>query len=217
MKKLGIFDFDGTIFNSVDDVVVCFNKALTLYNFPTLTREDYIGCLGGDIDDIVSLVLKDNNTPENMELIKKTFLDFYEPSKKELSVPFPDSHDLLVQLQENGVLLAINSNRFTYSIENFVDKFFSDIDFIAIEGHNAGFPTKPDSYGVDKIIKKAGVGLDEAIYIGDTITDINTAKNAEIDCLIVKWGYGIQKDYENDYPLEVIEDASQIMKYFLTE
>ena len=70
MKKLAIFDFDGTLFNSVDDVVICFNKALTKHNFPTLEREEFIGCLGGNIDEIVSLVLKDKNTPENMEMLK---------------------------------------------------------------------------------------------------------------------------------------------------
>ena len=58
MKKLCIFDFDGTLIDSVDDVVMCFNKALSIYDLPTLTREDYIGYLGGNIDEIVSLVSK---------------------------------------------------------------------------------------------------------------------------------------------------------------
>ena len=214
MKKLCIFDFDGTLFDSVNDVVKCFNQALTLYDFPTLTREEYIGFLGGNIDDIVSRALKDKNTPENMEIIKETFLDFYESSKRELSVPFPGSHDILRQLQENDVLIAINSNRFTYSIEYFVDNFFSDIDFMQIEGHNLGFPSKPDPHGVNKIIEKADVALDEAIYIGDSITDIKTAENAGIDCVIVKWGYGAKTDWENEYILDAIDDFSQILDYF---
>ena len=74
MKKLAIFDFDGTLFDSIDDVVVCFNKVLTIYGFPTLTRDEYIPCLGGNIDDIVSKVLGDNNTPQNLEKVKKTAL-----------------------------------------------------------------------------------------------------------------------------------------------
>ena len=214
MKKLCIFDFDGTLFDSVNDVVICFNKALTIYDFPTLTREEYIGFLGGNIDDIVSLVLKDKNTPENMKKIKETYLSFYESSKKELSIPYPESHDILMKLQEKGVLVAINSNRFTYSIEHFVDKFFSDIDFFEIEGHNLGFPSKPDPYGVNEIIRNADVSLDEVIYIGDSITDIETAKNAGIDCVIVKWGYGIETDWENDYILDAIDEFFQILDYF---
>lgn len=214
MKKLCIFDFDGTLIDSVNDVVLCFNKALSMFDLPTLTREDYIGYLGGNIDEIVSLVLRDKNTPENIELLKKVYLDFYNSSKREATVPFAEAHETLEKLQQNNVLLAINSNRFTYSIELFVDRFFRDIDFISIEGHEIDFPSKPDPYGINKIIEKANVSLDETIYIGDSITDIETAKNAGIDCVIVKWGYGNEEDWENDYILEAIDEFSQILNYF---
>ena len=70
MKKLLIFDFDGTLVDSICDDVLCFNKALSAYDFPTVTREELISCPGGNIYEIVSFVLKDNNTPQNMENIK---------------------------------------------------------------------------------------------------------------------------------------------------
>lgn len=214
MKKLCIWDFDGTLLDSVNDVVISFNKALSLYDLPTLTREDYIGYLGGNIDEIVSLVLGDKSTPENLEIFKRVYLDFYDSSDKETTVPFPGAHEILEKLQQNNVLLAINSNRFNYSINLFIDRFFSDIDFISIEGHVMEFPSKPHPHGINEIIKKANVSLDEAIYIGDSITDIETAKNAGIDCVIVKWGYGNEEDWENDYVLEAIDDFSQILNYF---
>ena len=214
MKKLAIFDFDGTLFNSVDDVVKCFNEALTIYNFPTLTREEFIGNLGGAIDEIVSLALKDNDTPEYHDSVKNTYLNIYYGSKKENTLPFPGSHELLKKLQSKGILLAINSNRFTDSLEFFVNKFFGDIDFVLIEGHNYDTPTKPSPAGINKIIEKAGVSRDDAIYIGDSSTDILTAENAGIDCIIVKWGYGNEKDFENEHVLKVIGDASEILNYF---
>ena len=126
MKKLAIFDFDGTLFDSIWDVISCFNRALTIYGFPTLTREEYIPCLGGDIDDITSRVLGENNTPENLEKVKKTYLDFYNPSKKELTVPFDNALEILEKLQENGILLAINSNRLNYSLNEVVEKYNKD-------------------------------------------------------------------------------------------
>ena len=214
MKKLAIFDFDGTLFNSVDDVVICFNEALTKLGFPTLNREEFLSCLGGNIDEIVSMALKDENTPENCENLKKTYLDIYYGSKKENTKPFCEAHELLKKLQDMGVLLAINSNRFTDSIESFVDKFFSDIDFVLIEGHNFDVPSKPSPAGINRIIEKSGVLRDEAIYIGDSGTDIKTAQNAGIDCIVVRWGYGDENVWQNDYILECVDEFSQILKYF---
>ena len=80
MKRLAIFDFDGTLFDSVWDVVICFNRALEIHGFPTLTHEEYLDRLGGNIDEIVSLVLKDKNTAENMELVKTTYAKMYSDS-----------------------------------------------------------------------------------------------------------------------------------------
>ena len=214
MKKLAIFDFDGTLFNSVDDVVICFNKTLEEYNFPTLTKEEYFECLGGNIDEITSLVLGKNSSPENIEKVKKSYLDIYNPSKKENTLPFKGSHELLNKLQDKGVLLAVNSNRLTYSLKYFVEKFFRDIDFVLIEGHDESNPSKPHPYGVNQIIEKSGVDLEDAVYIGDSKTDILTAKNAGIDCVVVKWGYGNKNDWENEYILESIDEFDEILKYF---
>lgn len=214
MKKLAIFDFDGTLFNTVDDVIINFNKALSANGFPELTRDEYIERLGGNIDEIVSLILNDKNTPENIELIKKEYGKLYTDSKKENSKPFSNILNLLKDLERNGVLIAINSNRTTPSIKLFVEKYLSEIDFLEIEGHNLGYPSKPSPCGVNKIIKKANVSLDEAIYIGDSKTDIKTAQNAGIDCVIVKWGYGNQKDYENEYILGTVDEPYDIINYF---
>ena len=213
MKKLFIFDFDGTLVDSVDDVVICFNETLMSHNFPTLTREEYLGRLGGNIDEIVSLILKDRNTAENIELVKNTYGKLYSSSPKDNTRPFPDVHEALRELQESGALLAINSNRKNDSLNYYVDKFFPDIDFVAIEGHNPDCPSKPNPYAVERIINDFKVAKEDAIYIGDSSTDIKTAKNAEIDCVIVKWGYGNENDYESDYPLEVIDGIFQVKKY----
>ena len=214
MKKLAIFDFDGTLFNTVDDVIINFNRALKANGFPTLTREEYIERLGGNIDEIVSLILNDRNTPENIELIKREYGKLYADSKKENSKPFPDVLDLLMDLERKDVLIAINSNRTTPSIKQFVEKYLPDIDFLEIEGHNLDYPSKPSPFGVNRIIEKAGVSLDEAIYIGDSKTDIKTAQNAGIDCVIVKWGYGNQKDYENEYIMGAVDSICEILNYF---
>lgn len=214
MKKLAIFDFDGTIFNSITDVIICFNKALSVNGFPTLTYEEYIEILGGNIDELVSLSLKDKNTPKNMELVKNTYDEIYGTSNRENSLPFDGMHEVLLELQKKGILLAINSNRKNDSIKKFIGKYCSDIDFKAIEGHNPAYPSKPRPCGVKKMLHKLKVSKDDAIYIGDSSTDIKTAKNAEIDCVIVKWGYGDPEDYVDEYILDAIEKPSDIFNFF---
>ena len=214
MKKLAIFDFDGTIFNSITDVIICFNKSLSVNGFSTLTYEEYIEILGGNIDELVSLSLKDKNTPENMELVKNTYDEIYGTSNRENSLPFDGMHEVLLELQKKGILLAINSNRKNDSIKKFIGKYYSDIDFKAIEGHNPAYPSKPRPCGVKKMLHKLKVSKDDAIYIGDSSTDIKTAKNAEIDCVIVKWGYGDPEDYVDEYILDAIEKPSDIFNFF---
>jgi phosphoglycolate phosphatase len=214
MRKLAIFDFDGTLFNSIDDVRICLNEALSRHGFPTLTHDEYVKRLGGNIDEIVSLVLKDKNTPENIGLVRKTYEEIYESCDKENTLPFDNVGEVLVELQDRGIILTINSNRSTDSIMQFTDKYWENIDFAAVEGHNPDYPSKPSPCAVKKIGRKFNVSNDEMIYIGDSSTDIKTAENAGVDCLIVKWGYGFQEDYENDYPLQTIDDAFQILKYF---
>jgi phosphoglycolate phosphatase len=212
MKRLAIFDFDGTLFDSVWDVVICFNRTLEILDFPTLTHEEYLDRLGGNIDEIVSLILNDNNTTENIELVKDTYGKLYSASPKENTRPFDNVHEVLKSLQEKGVLLAINSNRSTESILNYVDKFFKDIDFQAIEGHDPDYPSKPSPYGVEKIRSKSKVTKEETIYIGDSMTDIKTAQNSGIDCILVSWGYGRKEAFESDYPLKTIDDIHELLE-----
>lgn len=214
MKKLAIFDFDGTLVDTVHDVVTCLNGALDFHGFPTRVCDEIVNMFGGNINEIISLVLEDNATPENMELIKGTYTELYDKSPKERSIPFRGVHELLLNLQNDEMLIAINSNRSTDSIKMFTDKYFGDVDFLLIEGHYHKYPSKPNPVGVEKIIEKACVNLKESVYIGDSKTDIKTAQNAGIDCIIVTWGYGNEDVYNNPYPIGIVDETSQLLNIF---
>ena len=95
-----------------------------------------------------------------------------------------------------------------------MDKYFPDIKFSAIEGHNPDYPSKPHPYGINKILSKLNISKEDSLYIGDSKTDIKTTQNAKINCIIVKWGYGNQNDYENEYLLDVVEKPYEILNYF---
>ncbi len=211
MKKLCIFDFDGTLFDSLTDVVKCFNKTFEKLGLDTFDREFYKRSVGGNMDQIVSKLLQDKNTPVNMTKVKDTYAKIYDADLKENTCLFEGMLDVLEQLQEEGMILAINSNRSAESIKEFVNKFADNINFIDIQGPIPTEASKPDPYGVNTIIKKAEMSKEDCVYIGDSITDILTAKNAGIDCILVTWGYGIDDVYENEYPIAIVNNKEELM------
>ena len=128
-KKLCIFDFDGTLFDSVDDVIWCFNRVLEEYGFPTLTRDEYIPCLGGNIDDIISKVLGKNSSPQNVEIIKEYTkfipnINFLKKGKTPLmyASEYYEQTDVIKFLLENGadpyIISSEKKNAFSYAKEN---------------------------------------------------------------------------------------------------
>ena len=211
MKKLCIFDFDGTMFDSLTDVVKCFDKTFEYLGYEKLDLDFYKKSLGGNVDEIISLLLKDNNNPKNIELVKSTFEKIYNKDLKENTKLYDGILDLLEQLQKQDYILAINSNRDPKSITEFINMYAGDINFIDIQGHVYTNPSKPNPYGVNTIMSKANVSNEDTIYIGDSITDIKTAKNANIDCLLVRWGYGVGDVYENEYPIAIAEKTEDIL------
>jgi phosphoglycolate phosphatase len=210
MKKLCIFDFDGTMFDSLTDVVKCFNQTFTILGYEPLETDYYKRSLGGNVDEIISLILKDDNSEENVQKVKKTYEKLYFNDPKENTHLFDGVLKLLERLQEEGVLLAINSNRTSKSIEMFITRYAKHINFIDIRGHEYDYPSKPNPYGVNSILEKSGVSRDDCIYIGDSITDVETALNAGVDCILVRWGYGVDNVFEHEYPVAVVDNPEEI-------
>ena len=210
MKKLCIFDFDGTLIESITDFEICCNTALTNFGFPTLSKEEYILCLGGDMDSFISKVLGANSNPENIKMVKENYLELYNASEKESTLPYPNCHKFLKKLQDNNILLAINSNRLNDYIMNLIEKFFPDIDFLSVKGLDTDYPAKPNPSGTNMIINKTDLNLDDVVYIGDALVDIETAQNANIDCIIVNWGYGDEITFNHEYPLKVVNDFLEL-------
>lgn len=212
MKKLFIFDFDGTLFNTIKQLVHNMNQALTIHGFPELTLDEYKLAVGGNINQVISNVLQSNSSPDNIEAVKKTYLEIIKDYEDNLTRPFDGVEEILLYLQDNNIQLAINSNRYTYSIESYVNKFLKNINFIDIQGHEPPNPSKPDAYGINQILSKSEFNKEDVVYIGDSPTDIKTARNAGIDCVIVTWGYADYELIEDDYILKRISKPEQLKK-----
>lgn len=194
--KLVIFDFDGTLVDTIEDVIICFNQSLEMCGFPKLDSEYIKTLIGGDLETIVSRLLPlDCISRDNIDMVKKNYRYLYLNSLKEHSKPYDGIMELISYLKENKILIAINSNKGQSLLVDMVDKIFGPNIFECVLGYDENFPSKPDPYGVFRILDMCNVKLEDAIYVGDGNSDLLTAKNAGIDFVYVSWGQGSVEEY----------------------
>lgn len=195
MKKLLIFDCDGTLIDTIVDVAICFNDALAYYGFPTYPIADYGRIVGGNLETIVSRLLpEDARTAENIDKVKTKYRALYSASDKPNTKPFEGIVEALDQLKAKGFVLSINTNKGQALTDALIEKTFKKDLFASVVGYEESRPSKPDPYGVDMICRECGLSRADAVYIGDGRSDVNTAHNAQIPCVFVTWGQGTEED-----------------------
>ncbi len=214
-KKLIIFDFDGTLVDTIIDAGRCFNKALECFGFKTYPVEDYGNIVGGNLDVIFSKLLDQQyQTAENIANLKAKYRAIYSLDEKPHTKPFDGIVDALRKLNQDGISIAINTNKAQILVDELCKKEFPDIKFAAVFGYHDGIPSKPDPYAVNEIMKLCNVSASETIYVGDGLTDVKTAQNANIDCVLVTWGQGnVSKILEENPHLFVANRSEEIFKF----
>ena len=187
--RLVIFDFDGTLVNTIDDVIICFNKALSYYGLPECPEEKIKRLIGGDLETIVSNILPPRQrTREMVDKVKQRYREIYIAYDKPNSRPFCGVRELLYQLQEANIIIAINSNKGQVLLDAMVEECFGEGVFASAIGYDEMLRPKPDPYGVMQICDKCHCMLKEVLYVGDGNSDRMTAQNAGVDFVMVSWG-----------------------------
>ena len=191
MKKLVIFDLDGTLLNTIGDLADAVDYVMRSRNLPEHTNAEYRQMVGGGIKRLVERALPEelSKNEQYVEECVTQFRHYYVDNIDRHTIPYEGIPELLRKLQSEGVLLAVASNKFQHGTERLVAKFFGDIEFIAIEGNREGAPLKPDPAIIHNILCKAGVEQSDAVMVGDSGIDIRTAAAANIDSIGVSWGF----------------------------
>lgn len=191
MVKVIIFDFDGTLVDTVNDVAVCFNKALESCGFPTHPVAEFGRFAGGNLETVVSKMLPEDARNEgNIDAVKNVYRKLYFQSDKPNTKPYPGMDGLLKELKGSGLRIAVNSNKGQLLLDDIVRQLFPPDYFDSVIGYAEDRPSKPDPYGVDEICRQCGCTRGEAAYVGDGETDLATAAYAGIPCVFVTWGQG---------------------------
>lgn len=214
MKKLVIFDLDGTLLNTIADLAAATNQALQHYGYPTHEEEAYRFFVGNGINKLFERALPETErTEENILKIRSRFVPYYDTHNADLSRPYPGIPELLRTLQQKGIKIAVASNKYQAATRKLIAHYFPEINFVEVLGQREGIPAKPDPCIVHDIIAKAGVKQEEALYVGDSNVDMQTAHNAGVTAVGVAWGFRPRTELEALHPAHIIENAEELLSF----
>ena len=211
MKKLVIFDLDGTLLDTIADLAESTNHALKQLGYPTHDVETIRTFVGNGINKLLERALPlQEQTEEKVMLMRSHFVPYYDAHNADLSSPYPGIVHLLEDLQEKGTMIAVASNKYQEATVKLVKHYFPTINFIEILGQREGINVKPDPSIVFDILKKANVNKEEVLYVGDSGVDMQTAINAGVDVVGVTWGFRPRTELEGFQPMGLIDKAEEL-------
>lgn len=191
MNKLVIFDLDGTLLNTIDDLGTAANHTLAELGLPQHTLDEYRLMVGNGMRKLIMRALPDDKASDDafVDSTLASFLDYYAQHIDVYTKPYPGIPELIKSLSTHGYKLAVASNKIQAGAEKLIEKFFPGIPFVAVMGNSPLYPLKPDAAVVEYIMDKAGTDRAHTIMVGDSGTDIQTARNAGIPIIAVSWGF----------------------------
>lgn len=212
MKKLAIFDLDGTLLNSIDDLGKAANYALEQKGYPIHNMASYPFLVGNGVRNLLLRALpEDARTESVINDVLKNFKEYYNEHNCDYTTPYEGITELLEALSQIDVKIAVASNKYQQATEKIVKHYFPNIEFVAINGQKEGIPVKPDPSIVFDILAKAETTKDETIFIGDSGVDMDTARRACIDSIGVTWGFRPEKELIEHFADTIVHKPSQIL------
>ena len=191
MNKLIIFDLDGTLLNTIEDLAAGVNHTLAAQGLPQHTIDEYTLMVGNGMRKLVMRALPENLAADDafVDNTLARFLEYYAAHIDVYTKPYPGIPELINSLSTDGFRLAVASNKIQAGAEKLIAEFFPGIEFVAVMGNSPQYPLKPDAALVEYIMGKAGTDRAHTIMVGDSGTDIQTARNAGIPVIAVSWGF----------------------------
>ena len=188
--KVVLFDLDGTLLDTLEDLAAAVDYALSLHGFSLNTLDEYRLMVGHGVRNLVAQALPEDRREDTLvDTCLAEFKAYYTAHIDVHTHPYPGMQELLRMLHGRGVKLAVASNKFQSGTEYLIRRFFGDVPFVAVLGNREGFPFKPDPEIVGEVLRRAGACPADAVLVGDSATDMKTAANGGIPAVAVTWGY----------------------------
>jgi phosphoglycolate phosphatase len=214
MKKYNafIFDLDGTLLNTLDDLMDSANYALTQMGFPERNRDEVRRFVGNGVQKLIERAVPEG-TPEKVMLeTLAIFKEHYSHNMINKTGPYEGLIEILKVLKENNIPAGIVSNKFDTAVKELNKLFFSEYIHVAI-GESADVAKKPAPDICIKAMSELGIDTANTVYVGDSDVDIQTAQNSGLDCISVTWGFRDREFLNQHGATTIIDSPEELLQY----
>lgn len=211
-KKIVIFDLDGTLINTLEDLKDSTNYALSCLHYPERTINEICQFVGNGVAKLIERAIPDGKNNPDFQQCLEIFKKHYSKNMYNKTAPYDKILQILKTLKQNGYITAVVSNKFDMAVKELCSKYFSGlIDFAAGENEVCGIRKKPAPDTVLKVLEKFNLTNNEAVYVGDSDVDIMTAKNSKMPCISVTWGFRNREFLINNNAEIIIDSPDEII------
>jgi phosphoglycolate phosphatase len=215
MKCKGlIFDLDGTLLNTLEDLASAGNTTLEHFGFPVHPVDAYRYFVGEGLKTLMQRIIPkpDASDDQLLEYMKK-FGEIYAEIWNVRSAPYKGIPEMISSLSAAGLQLAVLSNKPHEFTKICVESFFPENPFVFVLGQRAGIPKKPDPAGAIELTEKMGLVPGEILYVGDTATDMQTGNSAGMRTIGVEWGFRDRAELQNNNAWKIVSTPAEVVSY----
>ena len=202
-----VFDMDGTVLNTLDDLAASVNHVLTRFGMPVHCTEDFRRYFGNGIRYALKCAVPMGTDEATIDQMLPVFKEHYNAHCLDKTRPYDGIPELMRALRDHGFKLAIVSNKIDSAVKELNARFFSDYVAVAI-GEREGIRRKPAPDTVVQALEELKTAKHEAVYIGDSEVDLQTATNAGLPCISVLWGFR-EKDFLTEQGATIFASTPQ--------
>ncbi|MBP5505861.1 MAG: HAD family hydrolase [Bacteroidales bacterium] len=217
MKKLVIFDLDGTVLNTIGGIGSACNEMLEYYGLPKWALSDYEKFVGDGSRMLIKRALPAEKAADEafVDTARDIYLGYYRANLARETHPYNGMPQLLEELQKRGVTLAVASNKFDDGAKFLIPHFYPQIRWAAVEGQKPGGPLKPEPGIIDDAIAHSapGISRSEILYVGDCEIDIKSAERAGLEYVLVTWGFRRRAALEVAGAKQLVDTPAELLNY----
>lgn len=210
--KAIIFDLDGTLLDTIEDITNSMNEALICQGLKPHSIEEYKSFVGSGVDILVNKVLSAQSAEIALfDVIKQQYLTNYLSKQNDLTKPYSGITTLLDTLKERNILVCVLSNKPDSDTQLVIQHYFGNYAFFQVVGKRKGYEVKPHPRSVNEMVQLLNLSTDEILYVGDTGVDMQTAVNANLTAVGVLWGFRKKDELLQSGAEYIISHPSEII------